>query len=178
METDTDTIELHVYRDLSNRVAGEPDDGPMAREAHRRRAQALHEDLKAFNVTDWGLTDDAKTHELVALIVGFLAAPAVKAAVVPALAFIGGILSESFKAVVADGVKSLLTSLIGRIREPKKSVQDFWIVLPDKTQLKVDANATIQLTLKSGKLVSLNYDASDQEVMAEAKKIGRRPGSP
>ena len=88
---ETDTIELHVYRDLSNRIAGEPDDGPMAREAHRRRAQALHDELKAFNVTDWGLTDDKKTHELVALIIGFLAAPAVKAAVVPALAFVGGL---------------------------------------------------------------------------------------
>ena len=66
-------------------------------------------------------------------------------------------------------MKTLVSSLIGRISGAKKGVQDFWIILPDKTRLQVDPNATIQLTLKSGKLVSLNYDASGQEVMAAAK---------
>jgi len=166
-----ETVELHVYRDLSNRVAGEPDDGPMARRAHRLRAEALHEELKDFDVIDWGATDDKQTHELVSLVVGFIKSPEGQAVLVPALTFMGSILSESLKSVVVDGVKALVTRIVGRMRGPTKSIQDGLLVLPDGSRLRVAPDATLQLTLKSGKLWSLHYDASEQDVTAAAKNV-------
>ena len=38
-------IQPWVYRDFENRRVGEPDDGPLAWEAHRARDQALREVL-------------------------------------------------------------------------------------------------------------------------------------
>jgi hypothetical protein len=35
---------LGIYRDLSNRLQNQPDDGPIAREAHQKRRRALEED--------------------------------------------------------------------------------------------------------------------------------------
>ena len=171
------TIKLDVWRDLKNRLEGEPDDGPLAREAHQLRAAALHEDLREFEVVSWGDTDDVEPHELVSLTIAILAAPAVKAAIVPAAAFVGGVLSDVVTSTVADGVKYLLSKFARRVRPSAgkttglKPFQNFGIQIPKSASVAVDLDGVVLVTLASGKSVSISYDASDEEARAATDRF-------
>jgi hypothetical protein len=151
-------IALGVYRDLENRRLNEPDDSPRAREAHEKRRCALETDLAEpwITVLDWGDTKDARPHEYVEVLVGITSNPAVHAAVVPAAAFIGGVLADAFKSKLVDGLKNLIPKLISRIRN--KDIQDVHIRLPDNSTVQVGADSRVTLRLQGGKLVSFEYD--------------------
>jgi len=171
------TIKLDVWRDLKNRLEGEPDDGPLAREAHRLRAAALHEDLCGFEVVSWGDTDDVNPHELVSLTIAILAAPAVKAAIIPAAAFVGAVLSDVVTSTVADGVKCLLSKFARRVRasagkaDGLRPFQNFGIQIPKSASVTVDLDGVVHVTLVSGKSVSISYDASDDEAGAATDRF-------
>ena len=62
-----------------------------------------------------GPHDDEEPHELVSITIAMLAAPAVKAAIIPAAAFVGGVLSDVVTSTVADGVKYLLSKFARRV---------------------------------------------------------------
>ncbi len=151
-------IALGVYRDLENRRLNEPDDGPRASEAHKRRRRALEADLAEpwINVLDWGDTKDARPHEFVEVLIGILSSPAVQAAVVPAMSFIGGLLAETIKSELVDGLKNLIPKIVAQVR--KKDIQDVYIRLPDNSTVAVRADSKITLSLKGGKLVPFEYD--------------------
>jgi hypothetical protein len=121
----TEQITLGVYRDLTNRFRGEPDDGPLARSAHEKRKKALEEDLCApgVKVADWGDTKDQNPHEYVQLVVEFLSSPAVHAAGISALTFVGGVLANACTSIVSDGVKFIFEKLVKRMKN--KEIQDF-----------------------------------------------------
>lgn len=121
----TEQITLGVFRDLTNRFRGEPDDGPLARLAHEKRKEALEEDLGApgVKVVDWDQTKDQNPHEYVQLVVEFLSSPAVHTAGITAAAFIGGVLSNACTSVVSDGIKFIFEKLVKRMK--KKEIQDF-----------------------------------------------------
>jgi len=118
-------ITLGVYRDLTNRLRGEPDDGPLARSAHEKRKKALEEDLlnPSVSVADWGETRDQNPHEYVELVVEFLSSPVVQMAGMSALTFIGGALSSVCTSIVSDGVKFIFERLVRRMKN--KEIQDF-----------------------------------------------------
>jgi hypothetical protein len=141
----TEQITLGVFRDLTNRMRGEPDDGPLARLAHERRKEALEEDLRApgVKVVDWGETKDQNPHEYVQLVLEFLSSPAVHMAGMSAAAFIGGVLSNTCTSVVSDGIKFIFERLVKRMKN--KEIQDFNISISGGTTIIVhsDFNGTI-----------------------------------
>jgi hypothetical protein len=151
-------IELSVYRDLENRMRGQPDDGPLARAAHQKRKRALEADLgdKTFNVVSWGQTKDANPHEMVDLIVAIVTSPPVQAAAVAGAAYVGTVLSSTFSSLLADGVKHLVGKLVGRMTT--KEIQDFSIKLPDGSTVNVQSNRQVVITITNGKHVSFSFD--------------------
>ena len=159
----TNTISLRVYRDLTNRRVGEPDNGPLARDAHRRRAVALHEDLKGLDVKKWGQTDDANPHELVEVIVGVLALPAAKVALAPAVAFLGTVLAESGKAALGTIVTHFVTKGLERMRKPKKDYEDFTVIVGGRSII-VGQDSTLRIQLPNGKWVTLASDATEAQI--------------
>lgn len=71
-------IRLAVYRRrLDNRSEELPGNLPEILELHNRRKEALHEALNsnAWEVTDWGVTDDTMPHELAEVIVAVVSNP-------------------------------------------------------------------------------------------------------
>lgn len=64
-------INIYVYRDLSNRLAGEPDDGPMAWAAHKERRLVIADTFAdpAFKIEkNVDAEDETRTHELAEII--------------------------------------------------------------------------------------------------------------
>lgn len=148
-------ITLHVYRDLSNRDVGEDDQGPMARDAHRRRSQALHALLDAADVEvkDWQHTDDANSHELVDLVVLLKGSGGMAVAGAAGLAFYE-ILKAGLKDVVKDAVKQQLAKLMSGLWQAMtskpKAVQDFWIDGPSGLQLQMMSDETVRVRWPDG----------------------------
>lgn len=146
----TAPIEVHlfVYRRLDNRIEGSGDDSPRALELHNRRRKALHEALdgiKAWKVTDWGVTDDASPHELAEIIIAVSSIPHLHAAVASAAAWAGlELIKASLGSFAAEAVKSLLARLIPKQKEEK--ILDFSIRLPDGTEIRCDASAKLAIS--------------------------------
>ena len=162
--SDDPVFSLHVYRDLSNRQAGQPDDGPMAREAHERRKTALHAALdgSGFEVRNWGETDDKNPHELASLIL-----TSIGTAVVAAGSVLGPIayqlLLDALKDAARDSIKNALVGLTERLisymRAKPKAVQDFWINAPNGMMIRVDPDERIVVRLASGETKTFDTKA-------------------
>jgi hypothetical protein len=153
-----DRIILNVYRDLYNRVIGEPDDGKLAQDAHEKRKRALEDDLNdpSFAVRDWGDTKDSGPHELVHVIVEVLANPATQAAAASAITFIGGVLSGVFSSLIVDGTKNLVRKLVGRM--DRKEIQNFWITLPDGSTVGIQSDRAVNINITGGKNWRFEFD--------------------
>jgi hypothetical protein len=76
--------------------------------------------------------------------------------VVPAAAFVGGVLADTFKALLVDSVKDLLAKFSHRMR--KKDIGDFQIKLPDGSTIIVAPDAKVTLSIQGGRKVSFDYD--------------------
>jgi hypothetical protein len=151
-------IQLSIYRDLSNRNAGESDEGPMAWDAHKRRRNAVHEILSdpAYDVQSWGETDDeVRPHELVKIIV------TVSRRIGPTLVsgFIEYVITDTLKDAVKDEIKDAIKAtgeLLSKLYSAMKAKQigDFWLELPDGSRIQVDLNGGIAVDWVNGKIES------------------------
>ena len=151
-------ITLGVYRDLSNRQAGEPDDGPLARAAHEKRRLVLEEDLNepCFKVVDWGKTKDTKPHEWVQVVVDVVTSPEAQAAATSAVIFLGGVLSKTFSSLLVDGTKHIFWKLWGRMQT--KEIEDFSISLPANSTIAITSDRQVHLNIVGGANVSFSFD--------------------
>jgi hypothetical protein len=151
-------ITLGVYRDLTNRLIGEPDDGTLAREAHKKRRLALEEDLNepCFKVVNWGDTKDSEPHEWVQVIVEVVTSPAAQQAAASAVIFLGGVLSETFSSLLVDGTKHIFWKLWGRMQ--KKEIEDFTITLPANSTIAITTDRQVNLNIAGGGNVSFSFD--------------------
>jgi hypothetical protein len=134
------SLKLWVYRNLSNRLEGLPDDSPRALELHNLRKAALHEALDpgdAWTVEKWGVTDNAEPHELTEIILAIAANPQWVHAVGAALAWVGPeLVKAGVGTVVAETVKLLLTRLMPKQEE--KKIADFTIMVPHGVSIQCD----------------------------------------
>ena len=150
-------IRLLVYRDLSNRSVGEPDDGPMAWDAHRKRGRAVHEALSdpAYDVRSWGETDDeVRPHELVIIMVIIRG---IGTALVSG--FIAEVIRDTLKDVAKDEIRDAIKAAGGLLsnlysKTQAQQIGDFWLELPDGSRIQVDRNATVTVVLANGKVQS------------------------
>lgn len=162
-------ISILVYRRLDNRNEGLGDDSPRALELHNRRRAALHDALDGqanWRVVDWGKTDDTKPHELIELFLEISKSAYFQAFALPVLTYIGGRLLD---AAVDKGLVEPVKNLIARLRgkQEKEEILDFEIRLPDGSSIRCypkDNDATITLQLRKGKVVEVNYSASQAEI--------------
>ena len=155
-------LKLGVYRRLDNRFENLPDDSPRGLELHYRRRDALHaalDEAPGLRVTNWGQTDDTRSHEYVELILQCFATAAVPAVVVPGLLWLGKKLAENaVDTVVGESVKHLYAVLFDK--QKKDEILDYSVKLPDGTLIHVDPldrQATIRVTFKDGKVESFKY---------------------
>ncbi|ANW03122.1 hypothetical protein LMTR13_26260 [Bradyrhizobium icense] len=137
-------MRIWVYRDLSNRLANEPDDGEMAWDAHRLRRKTLHELLDAdsdFEVLEWdpNFDDEKSTHEcgLLVLALNWLGFTTVPGAL---HAFLISVLQGVAVEVVIRGTGKLIAKLDPRMRT--KEIGDAYIQLAD--QHKYTCGLTVQ----------------------------------
>lgn len=161
-------ISVEVCRRLDNRFEGFSDDSPRALELHNRRKRALHDALEEVSDWDinWGETDDTKPHEWVELFITILSIPQVQAVAVPAITFIGGIIVKSgLDTATSETVEKLIAKLWKK--QQKKEILDYVVTLPNGSEVYVDPqddDAEITVQFKKGRIVSVNYNATQQEV--------------
>lgn len=152
-------LHIWVYRDLENRRVGEPDNGPLAWEAHRERERVLEEilaDPGCSGTLSEEAIDREQTHEFVEMFVAIGTSPTVQALLLPAAAYIGKILTKQVDKMVGDAVAGLFEKLTAQFK--KKRIGDFWIECPDGTRIAVGPDGYVRLTLRDGKLVSFDVD--------------------
>jgi hypothetical protein len=153
-------LTLHVYRNLDNRIAGEPDDGSLAWQAHRERLRVLQETLDdpAFRVRDWGVADDTeRPHELAEVVAEVLANPTVQAIAWAAAGYAGRLVAQQIDERLGGALSRVLDRLLSAFRS--KQIGDFWITLPDGSSVQVDANANVSIRLRDGKPVDFHVDS-------------------
>jgi hypothetical protein len=151
-------LELCVYRRLDNRMEGLPDDSPRALDLHEKRKRALHDVLDgelALDVVDWGVTDDARPHELVTVVVAV-----VGPLIVPGLKLLGEKLAE---AAVDEVASSVVKWLIAKLRPKQraKELNDFQVRLPDGTTISCDVpdrSGAITVRFVDGHVAEVAYD--------------------
>jgi hypothetical protein len=154
-----ETLRLRLYRNLANRAAGQPDDGPMAWEAHRARLDFLRElDAEdAFDIRDWDVADDAeRPHELAEIVVAVLADPGLAAVAGGAAAYAGRIVAARIDAALGGVVASLIDRLVGGFRG--RRVGEFELELPDGSTLRMDTDETVTITLRDGKPIRVTVE--------------------
>ncbi len=153
-------VTLHVYRDLSNRNAGEPDDGPMAWSAHRERLRVLKEALEdpAFQVSNWGVAnDEGQTHELAEFVVKIMQEPTIQVAMMGAAAYAGKVIAAQVDKLVGHGVEKILDRLLSALK--LKKIGDFWITLSDGSHLQVSPNSQVRISIRGGKVIEYHVDS-------------------
>ena len=109
----------------------------------------------AYRVESWGDTKDTEPHEFVELIVEIVSTPVVQVAAVPALAFLGGVLSDVFKSLVVDAVKDLVVKF--KDRGVRRDISDVSITLPDGSLITI-RGTDIQLSLIGRSSMSFDYN--------------------
>lgn len=154
------SLKLHLYRDLSNRIAGEPDDGPMAWSAHRERLKVIQQ-LSAdpcFAIEDWGdANDEEQTHELVEVLLKIIEEPTAQAITLGAAVYVGKVIAAQVDKILGRAVGRLFDRLCNAFKQKKTG--DFWITLPDESKIRVDASAKVTVTIKDGKTISYHVDS-------------------
>ncbi|RPJ86989.1 MAG: hypothetical protein EHM18_03395 [Acidobacteria bacterium] len=162
-------LTLHVYRDLSNRLAGEPDDGPSAWLAHRERLRVLREVLedRAFQVSDWGGADDEKrTHELAEFVVQIIHDPTVQAAMLGAAVYAGKVIAKQVDNLAGHAVEKILDRLISGFK--RKKIGDFWISFPDGSRIQLSPNSDVSISIRGGKPIEYHVDSPPVQDSADA----------
>lgn len=162
MET---SVRLGVYRRLDNRFEGLDDQSPRALELHHRRQTALHSVFDTepqIQVTDWGDTDDVRSHEFVELALTAAATSVFHYGIVPGVQWLGKKLAEkAVDTAFAEIAKALVAKL--RPKQEAKELLDITITLPDGTRISVDPpdrDATIRISFSDGSLQSIEYSKS------------------
>ena len=155
-------LELGVYRRLDNRFEDLPDDSPRGLELHIRRRDALHaalDNAPGLRVTNWGETDDQRSHEYVKLVVEAVVGVLATYPVLPGLIWLGKKLAEkSVETAVSEAVKRLYARLFDK--QKSKEILDYSIALPGGIRVDVDPmdrQAKIFVTFKDGKVESFKY---------------------
>lgn len=162
-------VTLHVYRDLSNRNANEPDDGPMAWSAHRERLRVLKEALDdpAFHVPKWGVAEDEeRPHELAEFVVQIVQEPTIQVAMLSAAAYAGKVIAKQVDKLVGHGVERIFDRLLSAFKS--KKIGDFWITLPDGSHLQVSSNSEVRISIQDGKVIEYHVDSPPVEDSAGA----------
>jgi hypothetical protein len=149
-------LTLLVYRDFSNRAAGEPDDGPLAWRAHRERQVVLTEALPAgaFRRSPSVADDTARPHELAEVVAEVLKDPTAGVLLSAAALYVLKVLLGQVDELVAKGVAfafDRLASAFGR-----KRIGDFAIKLHDGSSVTVDPDSIVTLVFKGGKVEAFN----------------------
>jgi hypothetical protein len=162
-QTSGDEWEIHlsIYRNLRNREVGEPDDGPMAWDAHRKRRQAVHEVLSdpAYDVRSWGETDDTvRPHEVVTIIV--IVSRRIGTALVP---FIAEVVGDALKDMAKDKIKDAIQVTAGLLsnlysQKQAKQIGDFSLELPDGSRIRVGLDGGITVVWANRKVLSYPPD--------------------
>jgi hypothetical protein len=166
---------LCVYRRLDNRFEGLDDQSERGWELHDRRKEALHavlEQENAWQIKDWGDTDDKKeTHELVEILVELQSNPVVAVVVLPVLGLIGKLLMKAAETAVTEAVKKIIADL--RQQQKEEKILDFSANIATQSgEIRItvypqgdDADVTISV---SGKNIDVNvkYNATEAEVQA------------
>ncbi len=158
---ETANIKLHLYRDLSNRLVGELDDGPMAQDAHDRRRAflGLLDKEPGIAVRDMGVaaaTD--RPHELADILIEIAKDPTVHLALSGAALYVGKVVAAQIDKALGNAVAKLFDKLLSGFRS--KETGDFWIELSDGSEITLTSDATVQITVKGGRMESFNVDAS------------------
>lgn len=156
------SITLGVYRRLDNRLEGLSDDSPRALELHNRRKDALHAVFDGdpiLKVTDWGETDDSRSHEYVEVLLSMVAPAVFQYAIVPGVKWLGLKLAEK---AVDTTLSELAKAVVAKLRPKQEAKQllDLIIKLPDGTEIAMDPpdrSATIRIIFADGTLQSLEY---------------------
>jgi hypothetical protein len=127
-------IVLYVWRLLYNRLEGLSDDSPRGFDLHDRRKRALQEVLDndvAWDVRDWGLTDDRqRTHEFVELL---LQLKPIDMEIVenisdyPSLS--NALIQSGLGAAMAEAVTALIARL--HLQQVEEKISNFDIQVPD-----------------------------------------------
>jgi hypothetical protein len=156
------SIRLVAVRRLDNRFEGLSDDSPRALELHNRRKNALHavfDSDPVIKVTDWGKTDDSRSHESVEVLLGAAATAVFRYAIVPGVKWLGLKLAEkAVDTTLSEFAKAVVAKL--RPKQEAKQLLDFFLKLPDGTQIAVDppeGSATIRINFADGAVQSLEY---------------------
>ena len=154
-------VTLAIYRDLSNRIAGEPDDGPIAWKAHRKRPRVIEDVFadKSFrkSKTDGRAEDTSSTHELAELVIEIVKEPTVQIALSATAVYIGKVVAKQFDDIVGRGVRHLFQKLYKAFTG--KKIGDYWITLPDDSRIVVAPDSQITITLRGGKPVNFHFDS-------------------
>jgi hypothetical protein len=146
---------IHVYRDMSNRTAGEPDSGPMAWDAHRRRMRVLDEALDdpAIRVImNDEARDDQMTHEVAEAVVEIGKNPGAAMVLGSAASYIGTTLARKIDEAVGDGVGRLFQRLLNAYR--RMEIGGFWIETANGVRLVLRSDSRVVITIDEGNLVS------------------------
>ncbi len=157
-----DTIwTIHVYRDMSNRTAGEPDGGPMAWDAHRRRRRVLDEALEdpAIRVI---MNDDARDEQMTPVlaeaVVEIGKTPGAAMVLGSAASYIGNTLARKIDEAVGDGVGRLFQKLLNAYK--KMEIGGFWIETANGVRLVLRSDSRVVITIDEGNLVSFKPEAT------------------
>jgi hypothetical protein len=158
-------VKLTVCRRLDNRLEGQDDKSARAVELHLLRSRALHDILDedpAWEVSNWGYTDDEQPHEWVQLWIKLQEAAAALAPVaVPALLYVGKVLlDKGIETVVVDGVKRLLAKI--RKRQEEGQIRDGEVTFTDETTISCHPEAGLTIKLRTS--VSIPYDAARDQI--------------
>jgi hypothetical protein len=164
-------VRLHLYRDLSNRILGEPDDGPMARDAHVRRRVFLEhlETEPGITVVSMGVAADKEPHELAEIMLAIAQNPTVQVALSGAALYVGKVLAGSIDRALGNVVERLFDKLVSAFRS--KETGDFSIFLPDGSHIVVQADSTVHIMLNNfGHLESFRLDSPPDGPLRQPKE--------
>ncbi len=151
-------IAICVYRDLSNRLAGEPDDGPMAWAAHRERRRVIADILAdpSLKSEKNEAEDETRTHELTETIIQIYNEPTTHIVLTAAALYVGKVVAKQIDDVAGRGVRYVFQKLLDVFK--KKKIADYWITLPDNSKVAVQRDAQVVITFKDGKVIEFNVE--------------------
>ena len=152
-------ITICVYRDLSNRLAGELDDGPMAWAAHRERRQVIADIFAdpSFKIEkNVEAEDELRTHELAETIAQIYNEPTTSIILTAAALYVGRVIAKQIDDVAGRGVRYVFQKLYDAFK--KKKIGDYWITLPDNSKVAVQPDSQVVITFKDGKVIEFYAD--------------------
>ncbi|HEY2028899.1 MAG TPA: hypothetical protein VGH20_06790 [Myxococcales bacterium] len=142
----TSQVTLTVYRNLDNRLKGEPDNGQLAWTAHRDRLDVLRDILSddAFPVSAWGgANDTATTHEVVDVVIDIVKDPTSHGVALAAATLVLKILTKPLEDRIERAVQELFGRLLMAFR--KQMIGNFAITFPDGVAITCPSVTTAEV---------------------------------